>query len=374
MRESLQLQHNTNLNIQRSQSTQRFNNTANSALLTSSVTDTNRETEEVIPPCEIVDSMDQTNASEEVNAHTDNDENNMAIQQQQQQQLQQSNNQTFEWSDEATEQTSSLADEVIRMLAGTNLDFVDDSLGVGSVSIGDLHFSDFESIPNIEIKDCEYLKLVCTFKTTLVLPDIFFQSNFPPLCFCHHCLGSCSYPQISSKLSGWTFFKLNREAVNQNSSVQQIDFSTSGEWIPLYYMTTVDKIRSILDQGQPLPEGGFNGGDTSGKDEPGNHLMLHLYPPEELHNVQHKYTYNNYTINTAFEVYVRKQALCSAPSRPPSTIEPSPVEQPSTSANTDQAEGGARQVTWFTKEAGACVLTALLLNLDAINPKTCTGN
>lgn len=359
MRESLQLQHNTNLNIQRSQSTQRFNNTANTALLTSSVTDTNRETEEVVPPCEIVESMDTTSSVEEVNS---NDESNIAIQQQQQ------NHQNFEWTDETTEQTSSLADEVIRMLAGTNIDFVDDSLGVGSVSIGDLHFSDFESIPNIEIKDCEYLKLVCTFKTTLVLPDIFFQSNFPPLCFCHHCLGSCSYPQISSKLSGWTFFKLNREAVNQNSSVQHIDFSTSGEWIPLYYMTTVDKIRSILDQGQPLPEGGFSGSDASGKDEPGNHLMLHLYPPEELQNLQQKYTYSNYTINTAFEVYVRKQALCSAPSRPSSTIEP--TNEPSTSG--DPPEG--RQITWFTKEAGACVLTALLLNLDAINPKNSTGN
>lgn len=331
--------------------------------MTSSVTDTNRETEEVEPPCEIVESMDQTNSTEDVNS---NDESNIAIQQQQQQQ----NHQNFEWTDETTEQTSSLADEVIRMLAGTNIDFVDDSLGVGSVSIGDLHFSDFESIPNIEIKDCEYLKLVCTFRTTLVLPDIFFQSNFPPLCFCHHCLGSSSYPQISSKLSGWTFFKLNREAVNQNSSTQQIDFSTSGEWIPLYYMTTVDKIRSILDQGQPLPESGFSGGDVSGKDEPGNHLMLHLYPPEELQkNVQQRYTYLNYTINTAFEVYVRKQALCSAPSRPPSTIES--TNEPSTSS-AEQAE--SRQITWFTKEAGACVLTALLLNLDAINPKTSSGN
>lgn len=46
--------------------------------------------------------------------------------------------------------------------------------------------SDFESIPNIENKDCEYLKLVMAFKRTLVLPDVFFSYDVP-VCYCTLC-------------------------------------------------------------------------------------------------------------------------------------------------------------------------------------------
>lgn len=47
--------------------------------------------------------------------------------------------------------------------------------------------SDFESIPCIENKDCEYLKLVIGFKRTLVLPDVFFTYDIP-VCYCVLCL------------------------------------------------------------------------------------------------------------------------------------------------------------------------------------------
>lgn len=47
--------------------------------------------------------------------------------------------------------------------------------------------SDFESIPNIENKDCDYLKLVMAFKRTLVLPDVFFSYDMA-VCYCTLCL------------------------------------------------------------------------------------------------------------------------------------------------------------------------------------------
>lgn len=48
-----------------------------------------------------------------------------------------------------------------------------------------------ESIPCIENKDCEYLKLVMGFKRTLVLPDVFFSYEMP-VCYCLLCLSSSS--------------------------------------------------------------------------------------------------------------------------------------------------------------------------------------
>lgn len=45
----------------------------------------------------------------------------------------------------------------------------------------------YESMPNVESKDCEYLKLVMAFKRTLVLPDVFFSYD-TVICYCSFCL------------------------------------------------------------------------------------------------------------------------------------------------------------------------------------------
>lgn len=50
---------------------------------------------------------------------------------------------------------------------------------------------DQESIPSIENKDCEYLKLVMGFKRTLVLPDVFFSYEIP-VCYCPLCVSYSS--------------------------------------------------------------------------------------------------------------------------------------------------------------------------------------
>lgn len=49
--------------------------------------------------------------------------------------------------------------------------------------------SDYESIPNIENKDCNYLKLVSCFKSSLVLPDDFFSCD-NAVCYCAACVFS----------------------------------------------------------------------------------------------------------------------------------------------------------------------------------------
>lgn len=46
--------------------------------------------------------------------------------------------------------------------------------------------STFDSMVTIENKDCEYAKLVISFKRTLVLPDIFFSFD-TPACYCILC-------------------------------------------------------------------------------------------------------------------------------------------------------------------------------------------
>lgn len=58
--------------------------------------------------------------------------------------------------------------------------------------------SDFESIPSIENKDCEYLKLVMTFKRTLVLPDVFFSYDLA-ICHCPLCLSNSGRNLLEGK-------------------------------------------------------------------------------------------------------------------------------------------------------------------------------
>lgn len=63
---------------------------------------------------------------------------------------------------------------------------------------------DQESIPSIENKDCEYLKLVMGFKRTLVLPDVFFSYELP-ICYCPLCVSSCSDHTSVKGLLGFEF-------------------------------------------------------------------------------------------------------------------------------------------------------------------------
>lgn len=50
---------------------------------------------------------------------------------------------------------------------------------------------------------------------------------------------------------GWVRFKLNQFVTIAPSTSSSED----GDWTTAFYFTPVDKIRAILDQGQPLPIG-----------------------------------------------------------------------------------------------------------------------
>lgn len=67
--------------------------------------------------------------------------------------------------------------------------------------------SEFESIPNIENKDCEYLKLVMTFKRTLVLPDVFFSYDMA-ICYCAMCLSNSGRNLLEGKHKHFTHLRI----------------------------------------------------------------------------------------------------------------------------------------------------------------------
>lgn len=58
---------------------------------------------------------------------------------------------------------------------------------------------------------------------------------------------------------GWVRFKINQFITNASVSTTSAAESSSGnaDWTTAFYLTRVDKIRAILDQGQPLPIGKF---------------------------------------------------------------------------------------------------------------------
>lgn len=144
--------------------------------------------------------------------------------------------------------------------------------------------TEYESIPSIENKDCEYLKLVMAFKRTLVLPDVFFSYDMA-VCYCAACLssgrnlleGNCKkfiqFINLGHSATGdfidfiffffmfycrlgWVRFKLSHMVTNASSSASSDSVDCSGsDWTTAYYMSRVDKIRAILDHGQPLPIG-----------------------------------------------------------------------------------------------------------------------
>lgn len=84
---------------------------------------------------------------------------------------------------------------------------------------------------------------------------------------------------------------------------------------------------------------------------------------------RHRVDKSDYRIETAFEVRVQTQALCAADQRSSTVLE----SLPSTSM-ADDAEPLPSVIAcpddgmpiWTTKEAGACVLTAVLLKLTRL--------
>ncbi|EAA00340.4 AGAP011965-PA, partial [Anopheles gambiae str. PEST] len=234
--------------------------------------------------------------------------------------------------------------------------------------------------PVVENRDCDYLKLVMSFKRTLMLPDAFFVDE-PCACYCAGC---CQLPvggNAGGTLRNWVRFRLNQQTVLGGGGVNTADEFV---WTTAYYNTRVDKIRSVLDHGQPLPiETGQLLPESSTLNDnfiPGTHILLRSVPDaaEPASNATSTSSHF-FHIKTAFEVRVRAQSL--------SAVDHSGAGEGlnastggagvtgtggcTSGVSTVPTAGGVASGTdftfrsWTTKEADACVLTALLIHLVA---------
>uniref|UniRef100_A0A182SMY1 Uncharacterized protein n=1 Tax=Anopheles maculatus TaxID=74869 RepID=A0A182SMY1_9DIPT len=264
--------------------------------------------------------------------------------------------------------------------------------------------------PVVENRDCDYLKLVMSFKRTLMLPDAFFVDE-PCACYCTSCQLPVANAGLTNVLKNWVRFPLNQLMVQGGCVV--VNTVDDFVWTTAYYNTRVDKIRSVLDHGQPLPiETGQLHPDSSSVTStlndnfiPGTHILLRSVPDasEPVNTTAPsnsgsstrgrpfplRYMVNGqfFHIKTAFEVRVRTQAI-SAVDRDGEQSQTQQRTAMQTDSSTNTPVGGGSSTSsvamaplvsnvankgnnandftfrsWTTKEVDACVLTALLIHL-----------
>lgn len=190
--------------------------------------------------------------------------------------------------------------------------------------------------------DCEFLKLLLGFKRTLMIPDIYFMPNSLPTCFCE----SCAKP--NSPLKGWVRFSVNQQITNPTPP----PMSVGETWITAYCATRVDKIRSVLDHGQPIANAEIEqllvrNNNQAGTSDMENFVagIILRSQPDNKDKVDgpfvHRYMSNSvfYRICCSFEVKARVSSLKSIES------------------------SGQSCKIWTTKEANSCILTGLCICL-----------
>lgn len=205
LRDTLQLQHSTNLNIQRSQSTHRFTSH-----------DTNREGvanfDEGFEDCNYPVCAPVCWSADSNLTDTEENQNNEP--------------------EAATTKEANNRANLALPVASRAENFSENHVDIPS---------------NIGLKPCEYLQLVIGFKRTLMLPEVFFTPD-QPQCYCGW------HGEVPPLMKGWVRFVINQQAVHGPNVASSGDSNT---WTSVFYATRVDKIRTVLDHGQPLPMGEF---------------------------------------------------------------------------------------------------------------------
>lgn len=173
LRDSLQLQHSTNLNIQRSQSTHRFSGTGpdtnrDPSTMTGSNYDeppfddptTDANLTDVAPICENSDSnyLEETPDVQELDVEPEDEENEAVT----------------------TKEANNRANLALPVASRSDTPAMAVTENMASLNIDNAVAVVMNPTPS---KPCEYLKLVVGFKRTLMLPDVFFTPDAPQ-CFC----------------------------------------------------------------------------------------------------------------------------------------------------------------------------------------------
>lgn len=107
------------------------------------------------------------------------------------------------------------------------------------------------------------------------------------------------------------------------------------------------------------------------KDDSGPGTRLALYSTLNTRDIpqsmfRHRVGKADYKIETAFEVRVQTQALCAADQRSSAVLECIPSTSKAMETEVLVPVSGRGDPIWTTKEAGACVLTAVLLKLTPV--------
>lgn len=203
--------------------------------------------------------------------------------------------------------------------------------------------NNIEELEQVSIRndDCDYLKLMIGFKRTLMIPDIYFMPNSLPTCFCEGCC------KPNCPLKGWVRFSINQQITNPSPA----PMSSSDNWITAYCATRVDKIRSVLDHGEPVANAEIEQFLVRNNSQAGTSDMENFVSgiilrsqPDNKDRIDgpfvHRYMSNSvfYRICCSFEVKVRASCLKSV-------------------------ESSSQSKIWTTKEPDSCVLNGLCICL-----------